>query len=1021
MAERIIAKKLEILHNKAVVRRWPIEGWEVRLATYRAPGDYEYDGDWEPLGARGHFPALKTVFLRATVDCPQPTPPSGGVYLQFDFDGLEGALSVDGKIYAGVDANHKRLPVPKPGVHTLELEFMSLLIAYRQPAARDAMSSFAGGDLLGIDQELEAGYYDLLLAWETTRVAKDDRRRRRLSAALEEALLQLDLTAPPASLREDVQRARAILAEKIGEIAPDPEGGRVYLAGHTHIDTAWLWPLSETVRKCGRTFSTAVRLMEQYPSFHFSCSQAQLYEYTREHYPSLYEEIGKWVAASRWHTTGAMWVETDCNVPSGESLIRQIIFGLEYYQREFGTRPRTCWLPDVFGYPASLPQILAGCDVPYFMTCKLHWQSTNPFPNHLFWWEGIDGSRVLAHIPKLRNYYNGFPNPEQLTVAWENFLQKGSHDEVMLPFGFGDGGGGVTPEMMERVDRSAAYPCLPATRIGGEEQYFDEALRDADELPVWVGELYLETHRGTYTTQSRTKRANRFSERLLREAEIWGSLANSTGADISLSPLNDAWRRVLTQQFHDILPGSSIAEVYVDALADHDWAQGVATGVRDAATSWLADRTAGGGTVCVFNGLSWSRGDPVEAIIDDPGEPFHLIGAAGRPCPVQVIGREEDRLKIVFEPDDVPSMGLERYRVELGEADLSPLVASEQGLENEFFRVELDEAGAIVRLLDKRYNREVIAEGQRANVWQLFQDGPEREAAWNIHDTFDRRQYEFAEPAKITVTERGPVRAIVHVERAYRDTRIGYDIVLYRRTPRVDFVADVDWQERQTLLKVAFPVAVRSSYASYEIQFGATQRPTHRNTSWDQQKFEVAAHRWADLSEAGYGVSLLNDSRYGYDVRDNVLRLTLLRGTEYPDPEADRGRHEFTYSLLPHAGDWSEGETVRRARELNEPMLALSLEGEANSQPTAHSYLQVEGRGVVVETLKPAEDGHGWILRLYESHGGRNRVRVRFDRPPDRVVACNLIEEPKGEVPVVVDEFSFPIEPFEIVTFRVVI
>ncbi|MBN1581038.1 MAG: alpha-mannosidase [Anaerolineae bacterium] len=1026
MDERIIAKKLEILNRRAVVRRWPVEGWQVRLATYHDPGEYTYDGEWQVLHAPAAFAALKTALLKTVVDCPSPEA-GGKVYLQFDFEDLEGALSVDERLYAGLDRNHKRVPAPPPGERALEIECMSLLRAYCQPELRAAFSSFGGGAFVEVDPAIEAAYYDFTFAWQAARAIAGGRRRERLFAALEAALLQIDLVVPDDVLRAELKAAQETLRKRVCAIAPDPEGGRVYLVGHTHIDTAWLWPLSETVRKCGRTFATALRLMEQYPEFHFSCSQAQLYVYTKKHYPDLYKEIRGWVAKGRWHTTGAMWVESDCNVPSGEALIRQFLYGLEFYEREFGTRPRTCWLPDVFGYPASLPQILQGCGILYFMTCKLHWQATNPFPNHLFWWEGLDGSRVLAHIPRLRNMYNGLPEPEQLVFAWDQFLQKALYDEVMLPFGYGDGGGGVTPEMMEYVRRAPAFPGLPATRTGGEEVYFDDALQHAEPLPTWQGELYLETHRGTYTTQSRTKRANRKCELALREAEIWGSIAESMGADLSLTPLKGAWRRVLTQQFHDILPGSSIGPVYEDALLDYQRAQQAATWMRDLSLRWLADQHSVSGVFCVFNAHAWSRSDPVEAMVPDSGKSFHIVDDAGRACPAQVLGRDGLMLHVLLEPPEVPAMGLACFHVEKGRLeDLPLLIVQEQEIENAFFNVKFDADGAIVSLLDKRCNRELIPEGERANVWQLFQDGPEREAAWNVHDTFEKRQYWFTEPVEIAVLEAGPVRAKLRFERTYRDTRIRLDVMLYRGTPRIDFVADVDWQERQTMLKVAFPVAVRAPFATYEIQFGAVQRPTHRNTSWEQQKFEVAAHRWADLSEAGYGVSLMNDSRYGYDVQGDVLRLTLLRGTEYPDPDADRGRHVFAYSLLPHAGDWTQGETVRRARELNEPMVAVATQQESADaarglkSPKARSYINVQGRGVIVETFKPAEDGDGWILRLYESHGGRDAVHIHFDRPLARVLACNLVEEPQEEMVVGVDGgFRFSIQPFEIKSFRV--
>jgi alpha-mannosidase len=1035
MDERIIQRKLAILSGRMVVKRWSVDGWEVREAEFTPAGEYTFEGDWRPVQANETFAALKTLFFRAQANILKPTTPTGTLYLYFgspdlanviagsnapaNFSGLEGLLRVDGRSYAGVDANHFRIPAPETGKHELEVEFISWLRAMCQSELRAMRAGFAGVSILEVDPDIEAAYYDLRFADEAIPQVKDPRRKGLLAKALEEAMLAMDMTLTGEAFAAEVRQARDLLKKRLAEIEPDPEAGQICLVGHTHIDTAWLWPLSETVRKCGRTFATAARLMEQYPDFHFACSQPQLYAYTQEHYPDLYQEIKKWVKSGRWETTGAMWIETDCNVPSGEALIRQMLHGLGYFQQEFGTRPRTCWLPDVFGYPASLPEILKGCGVPYFMTCKLHWQSLNPFPYHLFHWEGLDGSQVLAHIPKLRSYYNGLPTPEQLTIAWDNFLQKVDYDEVMLPFGYGDGGGGVTAEMMEYTARAQQFPGLPATRVDTGEGYYERVMAQAPALPTWVGELYLETHRGTYTTQSRTKRANRKSELLLYEAEVAASLANLQGGAISTATLKKAWERVLLQQFHDILPGSSIGQVYDDNLADHDLAQAAALEVRNAALRWQAERQIPAGQLGVFNSLSWSRGDPLQASVPDPATPFHLQDSKGRPCPVQLLSSGNGQAHILFEPYEVPALGWEAFSIQPGPAPaVQFLRAWERGLENAMFRMEVDDEGQVVRLLDKRCNREVIPAGQAANVWQLFQDGPEREAAWNVHDTFEKRRYSFEEPATIRVVESGPVRATLLVERTYRQSRLSLRIQIYQHTPRIDFIADVDWQERQTMLKIAFPVDVRSSEANYEIQFGTVQRPTHRNTTWDQQKFEVCAHHWADLSEAGYGVSLLNDSRYGYDTKDNTLRLTALRGAEYPDPEADRGLHHFVYALLPHSGDWREGETVRHGWELNAPMTALVGKAESSARP-ATPLVKVEGVGIVITALKPAESGKGWILRFYEAHGGHSQAQVSFAALPKRVTATNLVEENEETMALAGTCFAVAVKPFEIKTFRV--
>ncbi len=1020
MDERIIRLKLDQLYRRAVLQRWPITSWQARTADYAAPGDYRYDGNWAALGQEGYWPAGKTVFLRTNVQAPA-VPSSSVLYIEFRIDGLEGMLSIGGRPYAGIDSEHPRIALPFAGPLELTAEFNCLPAALHNPELRSERARLRGAALIEVDREALAAWYDLSFAWQTARQAKDERRRLLLADAVEAALLALDLTAPGKEIVREVAESRRVLRERVAAIAPDPEAGRVFLAGHTHIDTAWLWPLRETVRKCGRTFSTACRLMERYPDYHFCCSQAQLYAYTKQYFPALYEEIKDWVATGRWECTGGMWVEPDCNIPNGESLIRQVLHGVRFYQREFGVRPRSCWLPDVFGYPASLPGILKGCGLDNFQTNKLHWQARNPFPAHLFWWEGLDGSRVLASISRLKSYYNGWPNPEELAFAWDNYNQKAAYPEVLFPFGKGDGGGGPNEEMLEFAGRAASYPALPACRQGAEETYFDDVRRADPDLPTWEGELYLETHRGTYTSQGAIKRANRHNELALREAELWSALAAMHGSPVDTAALAPAWENLLLLQFHDILPGSSIAEVYREALADHARIASAAAAVRGQALSALSGRVRAAGDLVAFNSLSWPRSDLAVATVPEPAGPVELLAPDGHALPAQVIARHDGLADLAFAPEALPPLGYAAFRLRPAAAPVEhSLRVSAQEIENRFFRLELDAEGQITRLYDKRCAREVLTPGQVGNRLQLFQDGPERESAWNVHATFEKREYAWEPGATVEVREAGPVRASVRVTRRYRDSVLVQDIILYDRVPRIDFVTVVDWQERQVLLKAAFPVQVRSPRATYEIQFGAVERPTHRNTSWEQEKFEVCAHRWVDLSEPGYGVSLLNDSKYGHDVHGNVLRLTLLRGPEWPDPDADRGRHEFTYSLYPHLGNWDQGETVRRGWELNQPIVCVSAPGKpalAADWPAARSFLGVEGPAVI-QALKPAEDGQGWVLRLYEPHGSRGLVTVHAPQPLARVQACNHIEEYQADLTPADDTFTFPIGPFEVKSFR---
>jgi alpha-mannosidase len=1028
MDERIIIKKLQILQGLATEQSLCVSPWEARTALHQGPEQYEYLEDWHTVPDTSRWPAGVTVFLRAKAQVPPDWDPDCA-FLRFGIDDLEGLLTLNGKPWAGVDRQHGRCPVPVGQGLDLLLEFDSVPRVRYEPGLSGKTSSFSGAHLVQVNPELEAAYWDLRFAYETFVAITDERRKALLGSALEEAFLAFRLTGDREQILAEVAQARELLAKRVGNISPDPEGGHIFLTGHTHVDVAYLWPIKETIRKCARTFSTACWMMERYPEYRFSCSQPQLYAFTKRYYPELYARIGKLVAEGRWETTGGMWVEADCNVTSGESLIRQILYGLRFWKEEFGTRPTVCWLPDVFGYNAGLPQILAGCGIDNFWTWKLHWQSRNPFPHHLFWWEGVDGSRVLAHIPKLGGgAYNGSPTPQQLAEAWRTYLEKEAYPDELFPFGYGDGGGGVNEEQMEFAVRAceglqpgdqgsasaAGFPGLPACRLGTSEEFFAETRTASPTLPTWVGELYLETHRATYTTQGQIKRANRRCEMALRSAEMSAAVARRLGVPVDLSPLHDAWEKVLLMQFHDILPGSSVGETYEEARQAHTEALQAAISLGTQAIRPIigdADDTLRYG---VLNSLSWERDGVVELLVPDIGDDLSAV-FGGRPVPVQIIGRRGDQLMILVAAEGTPPAGGAVLELETGFAETSKVTASGHVLANDFFRVEVNAEGEITSLWDKRAGREVVAEGQSVNQLQLFQDGPERESAWNVHTTSTQRRYDWDPGTEVKVTETGPVRATIQVTRTHGDTKLVQDISLYHHIPWIEFRTRVNWRERQTMLKAAFPLAIHTDKATYEIQFGAVERPTHRNTSWDEEKFEVCAQRWADMSEGGYGVSLLNDCKYGHDALGNVLRLTLLRGSEYPDPKADLGEHEFAYALYPHEGDWRQARTPQRGWELNVPL--FSIPTDIQRPPT--SFLQVEGPAIL-ETWKPAEDGDGDILRLYEPYGSRGEVTVHITKVPVReVVACNLIEENAESVPMEDGVFQFAIKPFQIRTFRI--
>ena len=847
--------------------------------------------------------------------------------------------------------------------------------------------------------------------------------RLRLVNMLNEVLLGLDLqhVGEPAYF-ESVTRANRQLQRALAGTKSEGYGSMV-LAGHSHIDTAWLWTLEETRRKCGRTFATVLSYMAEYPEYKFSQSQPQLYQYTKQHYPQLYDGIKRRVAEGRWEPLGAAWVECDCNVPSGEALIRQFLYGKKFFREEFGKDSVVGWWPDAFGYTWALPQILRKCGMEYFVSTKIGWNQYNRFPYDLFWWTGLDGSRVLSCFPYVN--YNGNPVPRSLREQWDNFLQKDICDEMLFSFGHGDGGGGPTKEMIEYGRRLGNMPGVPRCTFGTVEQFFEDVSRtvDAGKLPAWNDELYLELHRGCQTTQARTKRNNRKSELLYRDAEMLAAGALLLGGAYPQAELQRGWEQLLCNQFHDILPGSSINEVYRDADQDYAWVREVGEQARQEAMAAIVSEidTEGQGTpVVVFNTLSWCRTDTASVRVRSRAEQFAVVDPTGRQVPCQVTRREKGEVEILFLAQELPPLGYAVYRVLPGVAPkrFPGLRASKTVLENDCVRVRLDGVGRLRSVYDKCAQREALAPGELGNRLQCFDDRPPGNDAWDIELWFEEKGWEITDVDSVELVEAGPVRAVVRFAKRTEKSKLIQDVILYRHTPRVDFCTGAEWQEKKVLLKVAFPVDVLATRATYEIQFGAIERPTHRNTSWDYGRFEVTGHKWADLSEGDYGVSLLNDCKYGHDIAGNVLRLSLLRASTSPDEHADEGHHLFTYSLYPHQGDWRRGGTVREGYQLNVPLVTCLGTGKGGKLPPTASFASCNREHVVIDCLKKAEDADELILRLYEAYGQRGPVAIKLAPQFSRVVETNAIEE--GADPAAYEQgvLHLYLKPWEFRTFR---
>ncbi len=782
-----------------------------------------------------------------------------------------------------------------------------------------------------------------------------------------------------------IRAARAALAGVLAQPAAERDR-TAFAVGHAHIDTAWLWPMRESARKTARTVSSALTLMDEYPEYVFALSAVRHIAWLQERYPALFARTAEAVRRGRIVLVGGMWVEPDANIPSGESLVRQLVIGQRWLRAHVGVQAEQCWLPDTFGFPGSLPQILRAAGLTRFMTAKMCWNDTNRMPHNSFLWEGIDGSRVLTHMPPV-DTYNGEARASELVAGLSRVTRPVEAQVQLYPYGYGDGGGGATREMLESLRRLADVDGCPRVVHAPPATVFD-ALERAD-LPVWSGELYLERHRGTLTSQAAVKRANRVGEQLLHEAELWAAVRPDAAATWPGDVLESAWRLLLVNQFHDVLAGSSIRMVYDDTARDHAEVLAAATRVRDEAIAAVAASVCTDGLaepVCVFNSTSFPRRE--------------VVSVSGRSFVAEV-----------------PAYGYRTFDLAALADPATEVTVGNREVANAHLRVRWDDAGRLVSVVDLGIGREVLA--GPANVLQLFADTPRECDAWDIDPgTFDTPPVEAGGPAEVEVVEYSPLRARVRLRRRLRASTVEQTMTLTAGSKRIDFDTTVDWRESHTLLKVAFPVDVHAPAASYEIQFGHVRRATHTNTSWERARFEVPAHRWVDLSEDGYGVALLNDGKYGHDVRGNVVRLTLLRSPRAPDPTCDVGVHRFTYALLPHTGSLDNG-VVAAGYALAHPLHAVVPAGGGTAARSA-SYVEVDDPAVVVETLTRPYDRGRLLVRLYEAHGGERRARLSLAGPVSEVVPVDLLERPVGEpLPVVAGEVELALRPFELLTLVV--
>lgn len=944
---------------------------------------------------------------------------------------------LDGKLRLGFDEFHHEVVLAEAA--EAGREYSIVLQAF---TGDGNFRTQINSELKVLDRATEKYYYDVKVPLDVAAIIPfDGSDHQHIINSLNDSLNLLDLRRPGnAEYYASLADAQAYLDQEFYEKYADPEKDPViYAVGHTHIDVAWLWTLAVTEDKTVRSFASALELMREYPDYTFMSSQVQLYKYVEENAPEVFAEIQERVAEGRWEVEGAMYIEADTNIASGEALVRQVVSGKRYFREKFNKVNEVLWLPDVFGYSAALPQILKLAEVPYFMTTKISWSETNKMPYDTFNWQGIDGTKVLTHFIPTREYnrpvipghfanghfttYNGDLTISQTLGSWQRYQQKNLNEFVLMAYGHGDGGGGTTREMIENGRRLAkGLPSAPRIKFSTVTEFFhklDETVSKHRHLPTWSGELYLEYHRGTYTSMGRNKKFNRESEYKLQNLEFLASLAGRlNGSAYPSDVLAEGWEILMRNQFHDILPGTSIKDVYDDSDAEYLRLAEIVGAASERLMADIVSSVEGReDSILVLNPTSYVQDGLV--LLPEEAAAKASVSAVGSTIklPIQTLADG----KRGFYAKGVPAHGFSLYEFhDLEQAQTAVLgEVNPDGyiLENDYYRIRFNELGQFGEVYDKLADRQVLKPGEAGNVLMSYEDRPHNYENWDINNYYVEKAWEVDGLSSFALIEDGPVRKVLRIERPYLESTIVQEIQLYNDSPRIDIANDIDWKQERIMMKALFPVNVYTHEATFEIQYGHVKRQTHYNTSWDQARFEVAMHKWLDVSEYGYGVSFLNDCKYGSHVHDSVVGITLLKSGTDPHPNADKERHLFTYSLLAHEGTWQEAGTLESAYNLNNPLQAVVKTEAGGSVAPSYSFVQIDQPGITVEVVKKAEDSDRTVIRLYESFGQTQQATMKLAYEPKHVAIANLLEDEIEAAKWDGQTVELELKPFEIRTY----
>ncbi|MDO5444939.1 MAG: alpha-mannosidase [Eubacteriales bacterium] len=983
---------------------------------------------WQPVHIGDTWSGRDTyLWLKCDAHFPDDTT-SGCPVGVFDFgrtgncncSGFESQLFVDGEPYQGVDTHHNEVFFPESWAgttRTLIFRIWSGLEGGGVPQIQE--HRFSEAFTAKLDADTDYLYYMGKMLLGTIKLLnKNDPLYDQLLSGLNKAENMIDRRALGSdSFYSSVSQAAEYLRSSLGKI-DSKLPVNVLAVGNTHIDVAWLWRYKHTREKSARSFSTVLRLMEKYPEYSFLMSQPQLYEYIRNDFPTIYQQIKERIAEGRWEIEGGMWIEADCNIPSGESLTRQFLIGKGFAKKEFGKDMRILWLPDVFGYSWALPQILKKSGIDTFVTTKISWNECNQMPYDTFEWKGIDGTSVLAHFittPAAAEEqgswyytYNGEMLPSSVTGIWNNYKNKNLTNELLLAYGYGDGGGGVNREELEQRRLLDSIPGLPHVTTGSGVEYFKRLHEKAENFdgyfPEWDGELYLENHRGTYTSHAYNKRMNRYLEHLYRCSEWISVLARTEKGYLSAeakNKLTEGWKLILLNQFHDVIPGSAIYEVYEDSKEDYRRAENIAQSVISESLNIMRDDEKG---MSLINSGIW----PYKGSVRVPlGASETLVDRDGKACRIQHLTPETAMVDCFLPPMSITPFSV---AADVSEQAESPFVYTGKELDTPLYKVSFDEIGRITRLFDKTASREIVPEGETANRLVFFEDEPVICDAWNINIFYNEKAHEVEKLTETKIIENGALAFTLYFRWEYGNSAIEENVTFYANEKKIDFEAHVDMHETHQLLKVAFPIEVRTTFATYDIQYGNVRRANNWNTSWDIAKFETVMHKWVDLSDSDYGVSVMNNGKYGCDVKGNTIRLSLIKTATYPDYLQDQGEHSFTYSLFPHEGDALHCDVEKESFYLNDPVRCA--EGTISSE----SFVSVSADNISLDAVKQSEEGDCLVVRFHEYRGSASVCSVKTAFQFSEFAECDLMENPVTEFMGNQEEITLRFHPYEIKT-----